>query len=396
MSENLLNQYSENPIFKKSLSLTKRLINEQSITPDKSKALNIIADELLKIGFTNEWLNFEDVKNLYCVYKNNTPTLMFAGHSDVVPVGKLDLWKSPPFEATIINNQLFGRGSADMKSAIACFVAAVEYFIKNHQFQGSIAFLITADEEGPAKNGTKKVVEELLKRNEKIEYCVVGEPSSNNITGDTIKNGRRGSLNGKIIFKGKQGHIAYPHLADNPIHKIADFLKEMVATKWDQGNDFFEPTCFQCSNIQAGYGAENIIPNDCTLNFNFRYSPELTSEDLKQKVQSILEKHKVDFEIFWNESGKPFFSKPSHLSAAIKKAINKTQAISPKITTGGGTSDGRFVIELGCEIIELGLTNKTIHQINESISLTELNDLGQIYYQTLINLFSASKKPDIV
>ena len=371
------------------LELSKNLIARASVTPDDQGCQQYLAERLAKLGFIAEHMRFEDVDNLWLRRGSEGPLLCFAGHTDVVPTGPLAKWDSPPFEPEIRDGMLYGRGAADMKGSIAAFVCAVEDFLQEHpQHQGSIAFLITSDEEGPSINGTVKVVETLEARNEKIDWCLVGEPSSSKKVGDTIKNGRRGSLGATLTIKGTQGHVAYPHLADNPIHRAAPALAELAAIEWDQGNDFFPPTSFQISNLNSGTGATNVIPGELFALINFRFSTELTPDQIKQRTESILNKHQLDYEIKWDLSGLPFLTAEGELVAAAVDAIKTVTQYDTQLSTAGGTSDGRFIAPTGAQVVELGPCNKTIHQINECVGVDELDTLKLIYQQILTKLLA--------
>lgn len=367
------------------LELTKDLINRPSVTPKDFGCQQLLAEHLSNIGFTIEHLRFGDTDNIWARRGTKSPVLAFAGHTDVVPTGPVEKWSSDPFSPEIREGLLYGRGSADMKGSIAAFVTACERFIKDHpEHTGSIAFLITSDEEGPATDGTVKVIETLEARNEKIDWCVVGEPTSTTKIGDVVKNGRRGSLNGRLTIKGKQGHIAYPHLAENPIHLLAPALTELCAVEWDQGNNDFPPTSFQVSNLNSGTGVTNVIPGTADVVFNFRYSTEVTHEQLQQGVQSILDKHRLNYELTWELSGKPFRTASGALVDAVKQAIKTTTGYDTELSTSGGTSDGRFIAPTGAQVIELGPLNATIHQIDECVSITDLDILSTIY-ETLLS-----------
>ncbi|MFV2059543.1 MAG: succinyl-diaminopimelate desuccinylase [Gammaproteobacteria bacterium] len=371
------------------LNLLKDLIKQQSVTPDESECLKMIGDRLSNLGFKIEYLRFDDVNNLWAKHGNADPLFIFAGHTDVVPTGPESNWKFPPFEPTEKNGLLYGRGTADMKGSIAAMCTAVERFITaypNHN--GSIAFLITGDEEGPSINGTVKVIEELVKRKEQIQYCLVGEPSSTLKLGDIIKNGRRGSLNGHLTINGTQGHVAYPHLANNPIHLATPFLTELAEMKWDNGNDYFPPTTFQISNIESGTGAENVIPGDLKVMFNFRYSTEVTADEIKSKVMALIAKHDLNHDIKWRLSGKPFLTPKGDLVSAVSKAIKQHCGYDTELSTSGGTSDGRFIAPTGAQVVELGPLNKTIHQIDENVSIDDINKLSLIYESMLVNLLN--------
>ena len=369
------------------LELTKELIARPSVTPDDQGCQQVIADRLRKIGFTIENLRFEDVDNLWARKGNDTPLFVFAGHTDVVPSGPAEQWKHDPFTPTIDGDDLYGRGTVDMKSSIAAMICACENFIDKYPgHQGSIGFLITSDEEGPSINGTVKVVEVLEKRNEKIDWCLVGEPSSTNTVGDVIKNGRRGSLSGTLTVKGTQGHIAYPHLAENPIHCFAPAMRDLVSESWDKGNEFFPPTSFQISNFNAGTGANNVIPGHAEILFNIRFSTEITHEEIRQRIHQILDKHDLDYEIDWALSGNPFLTPEGRLIDATISAIEQVRGFKTELSTSGGTSDGRFIAPTGAQVIELGPLNKTIHKIDEHINIAELDLLTEIYEQILQNL----------
>jgi len=373
------------------LELTRDLISRPSVTPKDFGCQQLLADRLSAIGFTIEHLRFGQegnwTDNIWARRGTQSPVFAFAGHTDVVPTGPEENWTSPPFEPTIRNGLLYGRGTADMKGSIAAFVTACERFVTdNPNHNGSIAFLITSDEEGPATGGTVKVIETLEARNEKIDWCLVGEPSSTTKIGDIVKNGRRGSMNGYLTVKGKQGHIAYPHLAENPIHLLTPALTELCCIEWDQGNDDFPPTSFQVSNLNAGTGVTNVIPGTADLIFNFRYSTEVTHEQLQQQVKAILDKYKLDYDLKWELSGKPFRTASGKLVDAVKSAIKETTDYETKLSTSGGTSDGRFIAPTGAQVIELGPLNATIHQIDECVSVEDLDILSDIYENLLTNL----------
>lgn len=370
------------------LALTQQLIALPSVTPVDHGCQQLIAERLAPLGFQAEYLNFEDVENLWLRRGTENPVFCFAGHTDVVPTGPLTAWESAPFQPEIRDGMLYGRGAADMKGSIAAFVIAVENFVREHpEHQGSIAMLITSDEEGPSKYGTVKVVETLEARHEKITWCLVGEPSSSKQLGDIIKNGRRGSLNAKLTVHGKQGHVAYPQLADNPIHRVAPALAELTAEIWDHGNEFFPPTSFQISNINAGTGANNVIPGSLEALINFRFSTELTEAEIKQRTATILNKYLTNYYLDWSLSGQPFLTRRGNLVAATLKAIQETVNIDTELSTAGGTSDGRFIAPTGAEVVELGPCNATIHQINECVSVSDLSQLTRIYQRILEHLF---------
>jgi len=369
------------------LKLTEQLINRQSVTPEDAGCQKLIAERLEKLGFKATHLRFEDVDNLWITHGDTGPLFAFAGHTDVVPTGPIEDWKTDPFKAEIIDGMLYGRGAADMKGGIAAMVTATEQFVQRHpDHKGTIAFLITSDEEGPSINGTRKVIEYLNDNNIKIDWCIVGEPSSNKQLADVIRIGRRGSLNGILTIKGIQGHVAYPDIAENPIHKASAFLAEISAAEWDQGNDSFPPTTFQISNLNAGTGADNVIPGSLNLLFNFRYSTETTQEDLQGKVVELLSKHNLDYDLNWKLSGLPFLTESGKLVDASCNAIEEICSIETLRSTGGGTSDGRFIAPTGAEVIELGVVNETIHKINECVKIDDLETLSKIYQNILEKL----------
>lgn len=369
------------------LALTQQLIALPSVTPVDHGCQPLIAERLAPLGFQAEYLNFEDVENLWLRRGTEGPVFCFAGHTDVVPTGPLTAWESAPFQPEIRDGMLYGRGAADMKGSIAAFVIAAENFVREHpEHHGSIAMLITSDEEGPSKYGTVKVVETLEARHEKITWCLVGEPSSSKQLGDIIKNGRRGSLNAKLTVHGKQGHVAYPQLADNPIHRVAPALAELAAEVWDHGNEFFPPTSFQISNLNSGTGANNVIPGTLEALINFRFSTELTETQIKQRTENILNKYVTNYYLDWSLSGNPFLTGRGGLVAATVKAIRETLNIDTELSTSGGTSDGRFIAPTGAEVVELGPCNATIHQINECVSVADLDKLTTVYQRTLEHL----------
>ncbi len=366
------------------LELACQLISRPSVTPEDAGCQQMMAERLEAIGFTCEFLRFGEVDNLWAVHGESGPILAFAGHTDVVPPGPEVDWMFPPFEPTFHETDegemLFGRGSADMKGSLASMVVACEEFVAKHpNHTGRIAFLITSDEEGPAINGTVKVVEWLEERNEKITWCMVGEPSSTSKTGDTIKNGRRGSLGCWLTVKGVQGHVAYPHLAENPIHSFAPALTELAAEKWDDGNEFFPATSFQVSNMNSGTGATNVIPGDLKVIFNFRFSTELTEAILRERTEAILDKHKLNYDIEWNLSGQPFLTSAGPLVDACVESIRDVAGIETELSTAGGTSDGRFIAPTGAQVVELGPVNATIHKVNECVKASDLDQLTAMY-----------------
>ena len=364
----------------RTLDYTCELIRRASVTPDDAGCQSWLAGKLNALGFRCEPLRFGEVDNLWARRGSDGPLLVLAGHTAVVPRGDVSMWSSDPFQPAVRHGMLYGRGAADMKSSIAAWLVAVEDFVAAHpDHKGSIGWLITADEEGPAINGTVKVVEHLQARQEHIDYCLVGEPSSTSRMGDTIKNGRRGSLGARLIVKGVQGHVAYPHLADNPIHRAAPALADLAAEVWDQGNEFFPATSFQISNIQAGTGATNVIPGTCEVLFNFRFSTELTADDLKARTDAILRKHGLDYELEWTLSGQPFLTARGALVDAAVQAIRDVTGIDTELSTAGGTSDGRFIAPTGAQVVELGPINATIHKIDEHTPVAELEPLAAVY-----------------
>lgn len=369
------------------LDLTKDLIRRQSVTPEDAGCQHLMAQRLEALGFTIESMFFEDTLNLWARRGQGKPLFCFAGHTDVVPTGPLEQWTSPPFEPQIRDGMLYGRGAADMKGSLAAMVVATERFLAtNPELTGDIAFLITSDEEGPFINGTKRVIEVLESRNEKIKWCLVGEPSSTRALGDVIKNGRRGSLTGYLTVKGIQGHVAYPHLVDNPIHKAAPAIAELASTTWDSGNDYFPATSFQISNIHAGTGATNVVPGEVQLTFNFRYSTEVSAEQLQQRVLAILDKHGLNYSIDWVLNGLPFLTDSGELVAAAVQAVQQVKGYSPSLETTGGTSDGRFIAPTGAQVLELGPCNDTIHKIDECVAVADLEPLAAMYQHILQQL----------
>lgn len=371
------------------LALTLDLIRCPSVTPVDANCQELMIQRLEKIGFVVERLRFGDVDNFWARRGSTAPVLAFAGHTDVVPTGTLSAWHNDPFAPEIRDGMLYGRGAADMKGSLAAMVVACENFVAQHpNHQGSIAFLITSDEEGVAKDGTVKVVEYLEARQEKMTWCLVGEPSSSKVLGDVIKNGRRGSLNGILKVIGIQGHVAYPQLADNPIHKAAPALAELAAEVWDNGNDFFPATSFQISNIHAGTGANNVIPADIEVVFNFRFSTEVTAEQLKARTEAILAKHGLKYELAWSLSGQPFLTAKGELVAASVAAIKEVTGLDTELSTSGGTSDGRFIAPTGAQVLELGPINATIHKINECVNVADLDTLTQLYEGILVRLLA--------
>lgn len=369
------------------LAYASELIRRPSVTPEDAGCQQWLAEKLAALGFQCEHLRFGEVDNLWARRGEAEPVFAFAGHTDVVPTGDLAAWDTDPFAPTVRDGLLYGRGAADMKSSIAAMLVAVEDFVAAHpDHAGSIAFLITADEEGPAVNGTVKVVEALEARGEKITWCLVGEPSSTDTFGDIIKNGRRGSLGARLKVKGIQGHVAYPHLARNPVHQVAPALAELAAQEWDQGNDFFPATSFQISNINAGTGATNVVPGECDVVFNFRFSTELTAEDLKARTHEILDRHGLEYDLIWTLSGQPFLTEPGALVDAMRDALRAATGRETTLSTSGGTSDGRFIAPTGAQVVELGPVNASIHKINECTPVAELGPLAAAYRGTLEGL----------
>lgn len=373
----------------RALQLTKDLINKPSVTPDDQGCQQLISDHLTPLGFVSENQRYGDVDNLWIRRGNTHPLFVFAGHTDVVPAGDLNSWDTDPFVATEIDGKLYGRGAADMKASIAAMMIAIEKFTTQHpNHKGSIALLITSDEEGVATHGTCKVIETLENRAEKIDWCLVGEPSSTNTLGDVVKVGRRGSLNAKLVIHGKQGHIAYPHLADNPIHKALGALKVLSERQWDHGNELFPPTSFQISNINSGTGATNVIPANVEVLFNFRFCTESTHQQLRSAVEKVLNDEELDYSIDWTLSGEPFLTKSDTLIKATQDAIKSVVSIDTELSTSGGTSDGRFIAPTGAEILELGPINATIHKVNECVNVKDIDDLAIIYQKILENLLT--------
>jgi succinyl-diaminopimelate desuccinylase len=373
-----------NDFMSATLELAKKLIACTSITPNDAGCQTILAQRLTAVGFQAEYMRFGEVENIWLRRGQGPPLFVFAGHTDVVPPGPQDKWLTDPFTPKIRNGRLYGRGAADMKGGLAAMVTASEQFITAHpNHRGSIAFLITSDEEGPAVDGTAKVIETLEARGEKIDYCLIGEPTSYRQIGDMVKNGRRGSLNGSLLLWGTQGHVAYPHLADNPIHHFAPALIELCTTEWDQGNKDFPPTSFQISNIHAGTGATNVIPGEMEILFNFRYSTEVTHQQLQQRVAEILSQYDLKYKIDWALSGKPFQTKEGELITAVSQAIKDITGLKTELSTTGGTSDGRFIAPTGAQVVELGPINATIHKVNEYVAVADLDKLSQIYNRVL-------------
>jgi succinyl-diaminopimelate desuccinylase len=373
----------------RTLDLTKDLLNRKSVTPEDAGCQEMMANILKPLGFLIEDLTFADTKNIWARRGSDGPVFCFAGHTDVVPSGPEQKWQTLPFEATEKDGYIHGRGAADMKGSLAAMLVATENFVKaNPQHKGSIAFLITSDEEGPFINGTTKVIDTLEARNEKITWCLVGEPSSTNEIGDIVKNGRRGSLTGDLLVKGIQGHVAYPHLARNPIHESTLALAELANTHWDEGNDSFPATSFQISNINGGTGAGNVIPGELNICFNFRFSTEVTDQQLITRVNQVLDAHKLDYEIDWTFNGQPFLTDSGKLVEATQQAIKHCTGRETMLSTAGGTSDGRFIAPTGAQVIELGPVNATIHKVDECVKMDDLDTLAEIYQDILQRLLA--------
>ena len=371
------------------LDLTRKLIEQPSVTPDDTGCQSIISKRLIPLGFTEEVISENGVTNTWLRKGSDAPVFCFAGHTDVVPTGPTSSWDTDPFVPTEREGNLFGRGAADMKTSLAAFVTSTERFLEKHtNHRGSICFLLTSDEEGPATSGTVKVVQALRERGETLDFCVVGEPTSVSTLGDTIKNGRRGSLTGILKIKGTQGHVAYPHLAANPIHLFSPALKELVSERWDGGNEYFPATTWQMANMNAGTGATNVIPGTLKAQFNFRFSTESTVEALKERVCEILDKHQLDYELEWVLSGNPFLTEKGQLVNAVTTAVKNVLGIDAELSTSGGTSDGRFIADICREVVELGPINASIHQANEHILVQDIERLSLTYENILVNLLA--------
>ncbi|MDF7648848.1 succinyl-diaminopimelate desuccinylase [Erwiniaceae bacterium L1_54_3] len=370
------------------IELAQQLIRRPSLSPDDAGCQGLLIARLEAIGFTVEQMHIGDTLNFWAT-RGQGETLAFAGHTDVVPPGDANRWISPPFEPSIRDGMLFGRGAADMKGSLAAMVVAAERFVAaNPQHKGRLAFLITSDEEASAVNGTVKVVERLMARNERMDYCLVGEPSSTEIVGDVVKNGRRGSMTANLTIHGVQGHVAYPHLADNPVHRAMPALNELVATEWDQGNEFFPPTSMQIANVQAGTGSNNVIPGEFFVQFNFRFSTELTDQMIKERVAALLDRHQLRYTLEWNVSGQPFLTSRGKLVDAVVNAVAHYNEIKPQLLTTGGTSDGRFIARMGAQVVELGPVNTTIHKINECVKASDLQMLSRMYQRIMEQLIA--------
>ena len=368
------------------IELTQQLIRCPSVSPEDAGCQALLIDRLQAIGFKIEQMNFGDTRNFWAT-RGEGETLAFAGHTDVVPPGEARHWINPPFEPTIRDGMLFGRGAADMKGSLAAMVVAAERFVTMHPYhRGRLAFMITSDEEASGINGTVKVVETLMARQERLDYCLVGEPSSTEVVGDVVKNGRRGSITANLTVHGVQGHVAYPHLADNPVHRAMPALNELVATVWDNGNEFFPPTSMQIANIQAGTGSNNVIPGDLFVQFNFRFSTELTDTMIREQVEALLNRHQLRYSLEWNLSGQPFLTSQGKLVNAVVKAVQHYNEIKPQLLTTGGTSDGRFIARMGAQVVELGPVNATIHKINECVKASDLQLLSRMYQRIMDQL----------
>ncbi|MEH0875582.1 succinyl-diaminopimelate desuccinylase [Pectobacterium cacticida] len=370
------------------IDLAQQLIKRPSLSPNDEGCQALMIERLTAIGFTVETMNFGDTQNFWA-WRGTGKTLAFAGHTDVVPSGDESQWQYPPFEPIIRDGMLYGRGAADMKGSLAAMVIAAERFVAAHpDHQGRLAFLITSDEEASAINGTVKVVEALMERHERLDYCLVGEPSSTHIVGDVVKNGRRGSITADLHIHGVQGHVAYPHLADNPVHRAAPALNELVSTEWDRGNDFFPPTTMQIANIQAGTGSNNVIPGELFVQFNFRFSTELTDTLIQQRVAELLDRHQLNYTINWKLSGQPFLTARGELVDAVVNAVKHYNEITPELLTNGGTSDGRFIARMGAQVVELGPVNATIHKVDECVSAADLQLLSRMYQRIMEQLIA--------
>mgnify|MGYP000676295842 FL=1 len=368
------------------IELAQQLIKRPSLSPNDEGCQPLMIDRLQAIGFTVEAMDFEDTQNFWA-WRGEGQTLAFAGHTDVVPTGDEKRWDNPPFEPAIRDGMLYGRGAADMKGSLAAMVVAAERFVAaNPNHQGRLAFLITSDEEASATHGTVKVVETLMARNERLDYCLVGEPSSTERVGDVVKNGRRGSITANLHIHGVQGHVAYPHLADNPVHRAMPALNELVAIEWDRGNEFFPPTSMQIANVQAGTGSNNVIPGDLYVQFNFRFSTELTDAMIKQRVEELLERHQLNYSIEWRLSGQPFLTSRGALVDAVVNAVEHYSELTPQLLTTGGTSDGRFIAQMGAQVVELGPVNATIHKVNECVNAADLQLLSRMYQRIMEQL----------
>ena len=371
------------------LALAKDLISRQSVTPEDAGCQELMINRLKALGFEIEVMVFEDTTNFWARRGTEAPLFAFAGHTDVVPAGPIEQWDTKPFEPTIVDGFLHGRGAADMKGSLASMIVAVEQFIAEHpDHTGSIGFLITSDEEGPFINGTVRVVEALMERGENIDMCIVGEPSSTEFVGDVVKNGRRGSITGDLTVKGTQGHVAYPHLANNPVHSSLLAINELATTEWDKGNDYFPPTSFQIPNVSAGTGASNVIPGEFNVQFNLRFSTELSNDIIVERITTTLDKYDFEYDLKWTFNGDPFLTDAGSLLDAIVDAVGHVNDVKPALLTTGGTSDGRFIARMGGQVVELGPVNATIHKVNECVKVADLEKLTDMYERTLVNLFA--------
>ncbi|MEZ8606199.1 succinyl-diaminopimelate desuccinylase [Vibrio sp. 10N.261.55.F4] len=371
------------------LALAKDLISRQSVTPEDAGCQDLMIERLKALGFEIEVMVFEDTTNFWARRGTEAPLFAFAGHTDVVPAGPIEQWNTKPFEPTIVDGFLHGRGAADMKGSLASMIVAVEQFIAKHpDHTGSIGFLITSDEEGPFINGTVRVVEALMARGENIDMCIVGEPSSTEFVGDVVKNGRRGSITGDLTIKGTQGHVAYPHLANNPVHSSLLAINELATTEWDKGNDYFPPTSFQIPNVSAGTGASNVIPGEFNVQFNLRFSTELSNDIIVERITTTLDKYDFEYDLKWTFNGDPFLTDAGSLLDAIVDAVGHVNDVKPALLTTGGTSDGRFIARMKGQVVELGPVNATIHKVNECVKVADLEKLTDMYEKTLVNLFA--------
>ncbi|MEZ9455289.1 succinyl-diaminopimelate desuccinylase [Vibrio splendidus] len=373
------------------LALAKDLISRQSVTPEDAGCQDLMIERLKALGFEIEVMVFEDTTNFWARRGTEAPLFAFAGHTDVVPAGPIEQWHTKPFEPTIVDGFLHGRGAADMKGSLASMIVAVEQFIAKHpDHTGSIGFLITSDEEGPFINGTVRVVEALMARGENIDMCIVGEPSSTEYVGDVVKNGRRGSITGDLTIKGTQGHVAYPHLANNPVHSSLLAINELATTEWDKGNDYFPPTSFQIPNVSAGTGtgASNVIPGEFNVQFNLRFSTELNNDIIVERITNTLDKYDFEYDLKWTFNGDPFLTDAGSLLDAIVDAVGHVNDVKPALLTTGGTSDGRFIARMKGQVVELGPVNATIHKVNECVKVADLEKLTDMYERTLVNLFA--------
>ena len=371
------------------LALAKDLISRQSVTPEDAGCQDLMIERLKALGFEIEVMVFEDTTNFWARRGTEAPLFAFAGHTDVVPAGPIEQWNTKPFEPTIVDGYLHGRGAADMKGSLASMIVAVEQFITKHpDHTGSIGFLITSDEEGPFINGTVRVVETLMARGENIDMCIVGEPSSTEFVGDVVKNGRRGSITGDLTIKGTQGHVAYPHLANNPVHSSLLAINELATTEWDKGNDYFPPTSFQIPNVSAGTGASNVIPGEFNVQFNLRFSTELSNDIIVERITTTLDKYDFEYDLKWTFNGDPFLTDAGSLLDAIVDAVGDVNDVKPALLTTGGTSDGRFIARMKGQVVELGPVNATIHKVNECVKVADLEKLTDMYEKTLVNLFA--------